>query len=298
MEISEYHPFKSAQLREKFLKAYDQTAEKWPVPSETKMVDTSYGKTFVRICGPTVGKPLVLLHGTGVNSSMWISTIEPLAAHFRVYAIDDIYGNGRSIYTQTIKASNDYVNWLNELLNALKLENDINMMGASYGGWQLSRYALQFSNRLNKIVLIAPAATVLRMRLGFFVRIIFMRLFPFGYLTRSFLFWNCEDGVKKDKTAVESWSDGIFLAKQCFKYKPVIPIPTVLNDNEWKRIKVPTLFIVGENEKKYSAHSAVQRLKSIAPQIKTEIIPNAGHDLLFAQTEMVNKKLLEFLTES
>jgi pimeloyl-ACP methyl ester carboxylesterase len=298
MGISEYHPFKSAELKDKFLKDYAQRAENWPVPSETKMVDTSYGKTFVRICGPTGGKPLVLLHGLGVNSLMWALNVEHISAHFRVYAIDDIYGNGRSVYTHTIKASNDYVNWLNELFNALKLGNDIDMMGVSYGGWQISQYALQFSNRLNKIVLIAPAATVLRMRLGFFVRIILMRLFPFRYITRSFLFWNCEDGVKKDKTAVERLIDGIFLAKQCFKYKPVTPIPTVLNDNEWKRIKAPTLFMVGENEKMYSAHSAVRRLNSLALQIKTEIIPNAGHDLLFAQTEMVNKKVLEFLTES
>jgi hypothetical protein len=38
----------------------------------------------------------------------------------------------------------------------------------------------------------------------------------------------------------------------------------------------------------YSAHSAVKRLKTVAPQIKTEIIPNAGHDLLWVQTDLVN----------
>jgi len=121
MEICEYHPFKSAELRDKFLKDYDQRAKNWPVPSETIMVDTSYGKTFVRICGPTDAKPLVLLHGAGTNSLMWTGNIGPLSAHFRVYAIDDLYGDGRSIYTRAIKDSNDYVNWLNELFNALKL---------------------------------------------------------------------------------------------------------------------------------------------------------------------------------
>lgn len=42
MEISEYHPFKSHDAKEKYLKLYDQVANSWPVPSETKMIDTSY----------------------------------------------------------------------------------------------------------------------------------------------------------------------------------------------------------------------------------------------------------------
>jgi pimeloyl-ACP methyl ester carboxylesterase len=66
---------------------------------------------------------------------------------------------------------------------------------------------------------------------------------------------------------------------------------------ELKSIKVPTLYLVGEHEKIYSAQKAVQRLHKVAPQIKTEVIPDAGHDLTIVQAEMVNKKLLEFLKQ-
>jgi len=54
-------------------------------------------------------------------------------------------------------------------------------------------------------------------------------------------------------------------------------------------------YMVGENEKMYSAQEAVERLNKIAPQIKTEIILNSGHDLAFSQAEIVNSKILEFL---
>jgi pimeloyl-ACP methyl ester carboxylesterase len=296
MEKSECHPFRSAILRDRFLKAYDRMAEDWPVPSETRMVETSYGKTFVRICGPIDAKPLVLLHGAGANSLMWISNVRLLSAHFRVYAIDDIYGMGRSIYTKTIKGSNDYVNWLNESFNALKLGNGINMMGLSYGGWLISRYALRFPERIDKIMLLAPAATVLHIRPGFYIRMLLMQL-PFRFFTSSFFYWLFEDWARKAKNAAEANVDTIFLASRCFKSKR-LPIPTVLNDNELKSIRMPALFLVGENEKIYSAHSAVRRLNSIAPQIKTEILPDAGHDLVFVQTEMVNRKALEFFKES
>jgi len=83
---------------------------------------------------------------------------------------------------------------------------------------------------------------------------------------------------------------------RCFKFK--MPVhPTVLEDEELQSIKVPALFLVGENEKIYSAEKAVQRLNKVSPQIRVEIIPNAGHDLTFVQADMVNKKVLEFLKQ-
>jgi predicted Fe-Mo cluster-binding NifX family protein len=65
---SQYHPFRTQKAKEEYLKLYDNRAKKWPVPSTTKMVDTSYGKTFVRKRGLHDGEPLVLMHGVGGNA--------------------------------------------------------------------------------------------------------------------------------------------------------------------------------------------------------------------------------------
>jgi pimeloyl-ACP methyl ester carboxylesterase len=35
----------------------------------------------------------------------------------------------------------------------------------------------------------------------------------------------------------------------------------------------------------------------VAPQIKAELIPDAGHDLTMVQAELVNKKVIEFLKQ-
>jgi hypothetical protein len=48
-------------------------------------------------------------------------------------------------------------------------------------------------------------------------------------------------------------------------------------------------------KKTFSPQKAVQRINKIAPQIKTEIISKAGHDLNFAQADLINNKVLEFL---
>ncbi|UTB32375.1 MAG: alpha/beta hydrolase [Methanobacterium sp. ERen5] len=103
------------------------------------------------------------------------------------------------------------------------------------------------------------------------------------------------DAVKKDEKTMENTVNFMYLASKCFKIRQP-PAPTVLGDAELKNIEIPVLYMVGENEKIYSPTKAVNRIKSVAPQIKTEIIPNAGHDLTSVQNKMINSKVLEFLS--
>ena len=55
------------------------------------------------------------------------------------------------------------------------------------------------------------------------------------------------------------------------------------------------LFLVGENEKIYSAQAAIQRLNEVAPEIEAVMIPDAGHDLTLVQADLVDTIILDFL---
>lgn len=295
MEITTYHPFRSVKAKEQYLKVYDLKAKKWPIASESRIVKTSYGDTFVRISGSTGAPPLVLLHGINGNSLQWIPNIEGFSAKFRVYAVDNIYDYGRSVYSRDIKTPDDYVNWLNELFDALGLGSRINLVGLSYGGWLTTQYALRFPDRLDKIVLLAPVCTVLPLSYKWIGRAVLCAV-PHRYFTKSFLFWLLADLAKNEagRNVIEEHVDESYLALRSFKAKRMVN-PTVLSDKELQAIKIPTLFVVGENEKLYSAHKAIKRLNEVVPRIKTEIIPKAGHDLTIVQTKLVNEKVLEFL---
>jgi pimeloyl-ACP methyl ester carboxylesterase len=72
---------------------------------------------------------------------------------------------------------------------------------------------------------------------------------------------------------------------------------TVLDDKVIQGFRVPCLFLVGENEKIYSARKAVKRLNRVAPWIKTELIPRAGHDLWMLKADLVTRTILGFLSE-
>jgi pimeloyl-ACP methyl ester carboxylesterase len=291
--MSSDHPFRSEKTKAEYLAYYDTMAKDWPVTSDSRMVETSYGQTFIRTSGPPTAKPLVLLSGLGSNSLMWIPNIEALSMHFRTYAVDNIYDCGRSVYTRACENAEDFVSWLDELFDALELGDDISLMGMSYGGWLASQYALHFPERLDNMILLAPAATVMRVRLEFFVGLL-LCLLPIPYFTRRFIYRGAKDLVRKDPAAAEEAVEHSLIVNRCYKPKR-IAAPTVLTDRELRNINVPTLILIGENERIYSAKKAVKRLGNVAPQMKTEIIPYAGHDITVVQAELVNTKVLEFL---
>lgn len=298
MQMTNHHPFRSQKAKERYLELYDSRAKAWPVPSETRMVETSFGQTFVRISGPAEAPPLVLLPGANVTSLMWIPNIESLSKSFRTYAVDNIYDFGRSVYTQKFKVPDDFTSWLDEMFNALGLSNNINLAGLSYGGWITSQYALSFPNRLNKIILMAPAATIIQLGPGF-LKSALLAMIPHRHYVKKAMNYILEDLANKGESGrreVEFVAENAFLGLRCFKPKMLVT-PTVLTDEELQDFRVPTLFLIGENEKIYSFENAVQRLKNMAPHINLEVIPNAGHDLTIVEAEMVNRHILEFLNE-
>ena len=296
MKLSPHHPFRSASAKQRYLSLYDERARKWPVLSEGRYVSTSYGETFVRISGPADAPPLILLPGVGSSSLMWMPNVAALSLSHRVYAVDNIYDHGWSVYTRRVETSDDFTNWLDALFDALELQENVNLMGASYGAWITCQYALRFPDRLDKIVLIAPAGAVLPISDEFIKRAIPCVL-PFRFFIERLIYWVAEDAVHKDEETlrlVEESVDVALMGARCFKLKQMVN-PSVMSDEQLGSIEVPALFLVGANDKVFSSTRAVQRLNEVAPRIETEIIPGAGHDLTIVKADQVHQKVRAFL---
>lgn len=297
-ELTPYYPFRSTKAKEKYLKYYEQRSQQWPVAYKDRMIKTSQGETFVRISGQDDALPLVLLPGVSATSLLWIPNVKMLADHFKVYAIDNINDFGRSMPTRVFKTPEDLMTWLDELFSVLEPGNKINLMGLSYGGWLASQYALHAPERLNKVVLIAPVATIFDLPGEWAWRGILSAIPTKIVMKKVMINWAFKDlAAKKDKASqiiIDDILNDAMIAMKCFKFR--MPVyPTVLSDDELRRISIPTLFLVGEHEVIYSAPEAIGRLNSVAPQIKTELIPDAGHDLTIVQSALVNKIVIEFL---
>jgi len=297
MEISEYHPFKSENAKKEYLSFEDETEKCWPLNSEKKTVQTSYGSTFMRVSGPADAPPLVLLPGGGSNSLIWFANIESLSEEYRTYALDNIYDFGRSVYTRKFESGDDFAGWLNELFDSLRLGNDLRIIGYSYGGWVVSQYALRHQERLSRAVLVAPASTVMPIS-GEMILDMISTLIPVRYFKEKTMNRVAKDlvamGGDKKKKIVDDRVDFLEMAYKCFKFKS-LPNPTVLTDSDLQSLNIPVFYLVGSNETVCNPDSAINRLNKTAPLIQTELIPGTGHDLIFTHTEIVNGMILKFL---
>jgi pimeloyl-ACP methyl ester carboxylesterase len=72
--------------------------------------------------------------------------------------------------------------------------------------------------------------------------------------------------------------------------------PTVYTDDELKRMDLPALLLIGAGEKIYNPKKAVERAQRLMPNLTAEIIPNVGHTLNMEQPEIVNTRILSFLS--
>ena len=296
--IDGVHPFKSAAKRDRYLENYDARAARWPVPSQEVYVDTSWGETFVRISGPEDGPALVLLPGANGTSLMWEPNVAAWSERYRVYAVDNVFDFGRSVYVRNMTTPGDFVEWLDELLVRMGLEDNVNLLGLSYGGWIAGQYGLAHPERLTRLVLVAPAATVAWFS-GDFITKGIKCLIPHPHFTKGMVRWALHDAAKgtpEQRKMVEDAEENAWLGLRSFKFKQMVH-PTVLTDEEWRSFELPVLFLVGENEVIYSVTGAeaVAKINRVAPRIETELFSDCGHDITLVQVDRFNERVLEFL---
>jgi len=302
MPTQSFHPFRSEQAKADYEARYTEMAEAWPVPFENLLIDTPSARTFVRASGRPTDPPLVLLSGTRGTSLMWVHMIEVLAGRRRTYALDTVHDVGLSVPRRETWPPEALVDWLDEVFGALVPAGPLDLMGMSYGGWLAALYALRFPHRVRKVVLLAPGGAVLRFSFAFFMRVMMILAIRIPGANedalRRVLRWVFEDAFRNEacRRYVEGDLAWMLKAGRYFVL-PRMVWPSVFDDEAWRRWSVPCLFLVGEHEKIYSPAAALKRLHRVAPLVKAEIVPGAGHDLTCVQPGPVARRVLEFLDE-
>lgn len=295
--MESYYPFQSQKAKDAYTAYYrQQEKETWPVPYEDMEVKTSFGTTFIRVSGPSAAPPLILLAGITATSLMWAPNVAAWAKDYRIYAIDTINDYGLSVNTKTIWTKGDFVRWMHELFTELVPMGKFNLVGMSYGGWLAAIYALSHQERLHKVIMIAPGATVLPISWKFFACLLAIFFLP-GIIVQPFLLNWATKSVDEEDIKANDLSNFItcFLRGYSkFKHRFVVPL-TVLKAKDWAKLNIPLLFIIGTEEKLYDAQEAITHLGKVAPKVHTILVPECGHDLTFVQSEIINTQVLAFL---
>ncbi len=103
------------------------------------------------------GKPVVLLHGLGMDASSWALYVPALAMHSRVYAID-LLGFGSSDKPDTDYGALLQAQVVHDFLDHLKLQQ-VDLVGVSMGGKIALHFARVYPDRVRRLV-VADASGV------------------------------------------------------------------------------------------------------------------------------------------
>jgi len=289
--------FKTPEGETAYLAAYENAMNLWPVPYEEIEIPTRFGMTHVLTCGSKDAPPLVLLHGYFVTLAMWLSNVADLSKDYRVYAIDVMGQPGKSIPNpeEPIRDVADLMAWLIETLNGLTL-NRISLAGMSFGGWLATHLAMTAPDRIEKLVLLSPAACFQPLVSQFGLRGMLMGLFPTRLTTDSLMRWMGFKDTPGD-AGTRCILDLFYLGIKHFRLLPETMriMPDVFSDDELRAMQVPVLLLIGENEVIYDAAKALDRAQAFLPNFEGELVPQSNHDMCTSQHRIVNDRMLDFL---
>jgi pimeloyl-ACP methyl ester carboxylesterase len=261
--------YKSPAGEKAIMAMYDAQLARWPVPCTTQDIASRYGTTFVVASGNESAPPLVLIHGAGSNSAMWAGDVGEYSCHYRVYAVDLLGEPGKSAPVRPAWNSSAYAEWLGEVLDALNVERAI-LIGLSQGGWTALKFATSRPERVDKLVLLTPGG-ITPDRISFVLRAI-----PLSLLGQ----WGIERinrMVFGPQPIPAEVNDAITLIMTHFKLRlGVLPI---FSDEELRRLTMPTLLLIGQQDRLRDAGKVAERMGKLVPELTAKIIPQAGHVL-------------------
>jgi len=270
-----------------------------------RFVDLSRGRTHYQWSGPDRTHVIVLIHGLSTPS--WVFTgIERglVISGYRVLTYD-LYGRGFSDHVAGAQTLAFHTQQLTELLDALGVDEPVSLLGYSMGGAIATRFAAEHSDRVDRLILLAPAGIAHNPGL-------LLTLAQKGGVFGSWL-WGLLCGLSLRRaaareaaapTVIPDLADRIKAETRRKGYLPAILSSQrhALQENleadhrEIAAMYIPTKAIWGEKDPVIPI-SAMGGLTRWNRQAHQEVIPVAGHGLAFTNPKEVLATFREFLRD-
>jgi len=252
--------FKTEAGRDRVRSYYNMVLSQ--LPFERRYIETTFGRTFLLVAGDEANPAIILLHGSCSNSAFWFPEIMALSSTHRVYAVDIVGEAGNS---EEYRPDLDFFSyWMKEVLDALGLER-ASLMGNSLGGWMALKFATAYPERVSNLVLIASSGI--------------------AEVKTQFKPHVSKPGHDEDVPSVDpaiAGEQGIpkevleFISLIVENFIPISELP-VFSDAELQRLKMPVLFIGGEEDPIIDAARSASRLSMLVPSSVCMLMANCGH---------------------
>jgi pimeloyl-ACP methyl ester carboxylesterase len=268
--------YKSEAGRQAVERSYLDALQRWPVANRQLRIPTCQGDTFVIVSGEEHAPPVVLFHGSGTNSSMWMADITAWARQYRVYAVDMIGEPGLSAPSRPPLQSDAYTLWLDDVWNHLGLTK-ASVVGISLGGWLALEYAVKRPDRVASLTLLSPSGVGAQNSCTLIKAGVLLALGPWG-LRRALRLVTGRASLPREA------AEALMLRFQHFRPRMErLPIRT---DEELASLQMPVRLILGAHDSLIRSQETRDRMAGRVPRLRLTYLEDAGH-ILPRQTEAI-----------
>ena len=278
-------------------------------PEYGKFAELKNGNIFYQefISDNPIGQIVVLVHGFSTPSIVWKGIVPYLTdAGYDVIAYDH-YGRGFSSRPKVDYTKGFYISTLKELIQYLKIEQKVHLVGYSMGGPIVGYFANENPNKVKSVNFIAPAGYMFKRKSqsNFYLKILNIP-FVSKYISVVFpsFMYGGSSSIKLTTDDDEnrlSQKELNTVYKEQMKYEGFTRslISTAKNFNlfntqkmyqELGKKKINASVIWGDVDE-VVPFDGLSHLKSDYPDINFKVVENGHHDLTYALPSIVGKFL-------
>ncbi len=273
--------FRSAEACERLMEIYDERMTNWPVPFEELDVETSYGTVHVIASGPEDGEPVLLLHASELSATSWGPNIEAFTG-YRAYAIDHIGEVNKSRLADVNvfpKARAQIAGLYAEIADRLGVDRSI-VVGASNGGFVSMSYAIQYPERVSKLILPGPMG----------LRLLAAQFIHLEVVEQGALRWI----LGSSRTVLDPYGEWfVWVMRGSF---PCVVPPVGIPAEELATIEIPVLLFLGTHDNLVGNPDKAAEAASVMKNVRTVIVESA-HLINVEVADEINRRISEFLNQ-
>ena len=251
------------------------------------------------------GQPMVLLSETACDGEVWkINQVEEFSRDHQVI-LHDYRGTGRSGKPSIDYSTKMFCDDAAALMDHLGAEKAI-VIGHSMGGRIAQLLALEYSNKVDKLILASTGAAFPATK-GLPLKIC-KEMIEWGYekyvRDHSILVGFTDEFTKEYPEHVEKYLE-VRMANLCpveFYLRHLIARQSHDTTGRLKDIRVLTLILVGEDDRNVTSdinhRSSSEILARAIPNSKLVVLPGERHSYFFANPAAAHRTIREFLKSS
>ncbi|WP_082681665.1 alpha/beta fold hydrolase [Nocardia jinanensis] len=262
-----------------------------PVPDETRILTTAFGRVTAYRFGPPAAEPIVLLSGRQASTPMWRANIGGLTAQRTVWSLDSLGEPGATAQTAPITGPQDQAAWLDQALEQLGTER-VHLLGVSIGGWLAAQTVVHRPQRVASAVLLDPAVTFAPVTWKMILVSLGSILPGIPRTVREWLLSWISGAAKADDSVPEARL--IASGMRDFVQRPAQPRqPTT---EQLRSVSVPILVILAGDSIVHDSRRAAERARQV-PGAEVEVWAGHSHAINGEAPERIATRLDRFLAQ-